>query len=801
MTTKFDSLQAGNGQSLITHSLAVANVVRYLARDLLKLDVDKYTDLILAAYVAGLYHDVGKALPRAQMQLNDAECEEPLYVNELGWRALLEGLTSAAVDAAVKTSDVRVASYQIDGLERTVADGVMWSNVSSGAEQVLTTTQKDRDQINDFAQELLNRAFGSELRKQAKKRLVEEPNLPRYSPGGREMIVRALISAADRLVSMLDIDTVNDLAYNGPAALLRCVDLQEITHASLKQKVELPTPEHADERTAFQHKVANDDSHIALLVVACGGGKTRAAVQRAIRRNRRTIWVCPRNIVAEAMYYGIQVELRALGLDALYSVELYLTGERKRATGNAPDAEYTADFVVTNIDNLLKPMLGGSYADKALRTLLSDVVMDEYHEYTGSNPALMYAFVAFMRARAMCRHSSTLLLSATPMDLSHLWDPTPGYTKRLPEFGYGPSAHNKSFRIRTFDGRTHRMQAHWPGLIMANSTRLAQDLYSATPGQRQTSMLVHSKFERSVRSEHVLDILNRLGKDHAGATGDWRLVAAPGVQSALDFSVQHAQIASSSPETDMQAARVNRFGEYDTGCIDYYNTRNDPTYGASESAAVGVRASRKIANLWWDHLVSVVGDERVMTYLEYQSELYLSFYDAHGDAVLEYLRERLDEGREELDALAPRRTHDRKRKNKKPRQGAKTIRNPKGSFYMTVQRLDGSWAELDYPWSVTYHEMASMHKEHGGLDARQWERLFRRMGYKRLLAKVTDTAPQYAEEALKYVNSLVWARNPSTPYPVQPSVAILDPELGIRQRRYEGYDYTYERVSPDVPGH
>ena len=80
-----------------------------------------------------------------------------------------------------------------------------------------------------------------------------------------------------------------------------------------------------------------------------GFGKTILGLLWAFNSNKKIIWVCPRNTVAESVYRSITEELKFFNIDFL-STELFLSGEVKK-NNILFEGDFKSDIIVTNIDN------------------------------------------------------------------------------------------------------------------------------------------------------------------------------------------------------------------------------------------------------------------------------------------------------------------------------------------------------------------------------------------------------------------------------------------------------------------
>jgi CRISPR/Cas system-associated endonuclease/helicase Cas3 len=109
-----------------------------------------------------------------------------------------------------------------------------------------------------------------------------------------------------------------------------------------------------------------------------------------MKSDRKLIWVCPRNVIAESVYRSILCEISNVVENKL-TVELYLSGEVQESH-NHKSHGFESDIIVTNIDSFLKPSFDLSNSDKIIQILNCDIVFDEFHEFQ-TQVALFACFV------------------------------------------------------------------------------------------------------------------------------------------------------------------------------------------------------------------------------------------------------------------------------------------------------------------------------------------------------------------------------------------------------------------------
>ncbi len=716
-------LAKSNGTDLLNHCKAVSVVSAYLAQ---RLGVDANT--VRLAELAGLLHDIGKAdpafqaymhkqakqpattstpakqrkaqpVPQAPVADDDEHDETPgldVYHNELGY-------------AAMSKQDFYklVPDIDEDGVN-VLQQAVLWHHA---CRELIESLPPARLQpVLDFAAVLLGGQAPT----------LKSASIPRAPAdlfaGSQplDLVVRTCLIAADHIVSSLSAVQNNDIA-NGVLQPLDIPEVSDLVRDLDAPMFDLPVP--ATQRDRDQVQCAtHEGASITQVNAPTGFGKTRVGVMRTAHRKRRTLWVCPRNTVAEAVYANIVEELEELnrnGSDVDVSVELYLTSKRQKAHGNVDqEHEYTADIIVTNIDMLLTPMVRNGLHERAYLGLFADVVMDEYHEFVMKDSAIFAACHNLLCARARCKVTHTMCLSATPSVLLAGIDSDK--VDYLPAKGkHYPAVHSKPYRVHLHaDTQLDDLPDGSPGsLVMLNSVRNAQRHY-----QRNMigGTLVHSKYTDADRASRMADVLTRFGRHGNGRESENFVVSGPVLQAALNISFRAVHLSSSSAEADMQAARTNRFGELDRGEIHLYNIDD-----RGEDAAIETRWSRELQTLWFDFLVARYGNTEFETTLDDLYVAYNDFYAYHEfDVRCETEKWRL-QGSKYLTQLAPRRYSEAPVRSSSSRGPSKpSLRDPDGSLYILVRRAEDTttWLPIEDAFSVSKQEFNAL------VDAEPWLR-------------------------------------------------------------------------------
>lgn len=320
--------------------------------------------------VAGLLHDIGKAAPEFQSFVRG---DGPwVSHNELSW------VFSKIFSTGKMMNPIYQAIYWHHGTpfsskeleERTHT--LLWDKQSEGSKtslkEVFTELNKKSpidlskyictDDVDDFETG------------------VECPNLFEKLDKGLNnatmLAIRGCLLFADRHISKQSTDDLHKFLSG------------KITHKRFLQKrkkrtYNLTCPnEYNKARFKKQSDVLKSCGKTTVVRGPAGFGKTVVGLMWALNQEDQIYWVTPRNSVAEMVYDNIISELKVFGIKA--SVELYLTGDQKRSHGNV-SGPCSANIVVTNIDNLLSPMVSDKDADRLFLVQAATVVFDEFHEF------------------------------------------------------------------------------------------------------------------------------------------------------------------------------------------------------------------------------------------------------------------------------------------------------------------------------------------------------------------------------------------------------------------------------------
>lgn len=691
-------------QELYSHSLAVGLVAKELATF-----AGMPRRVIDASEIGGYLHDVGKAMSAYQDYITgnpDAgeHGDKPLH-HEVSWAVSLTELAPA--------HDSRTWEYALSSVYWHHARPMLNKSMDyyKNAEDIVSAIpMADVKAVLHFALSLspllrkINRSDDDLMD-------ISVPDLYSSKYGNHSnvnsemMAVRACVIAADRVVSTLHPDDLDDLVTT--PVIREHHSVAKFFNDSTDTNSYFKVPDgYGSDRFNMQRDCASacvlEDKRTTVVRAPAGFGKTMIGTLCSIISNRRTYWVCPRNAVASSVYDNIIREVKALGFDEKVSVELYLTSQRVEATPNAPADEMTADIIVTNIDNLLKPMVNNGVADRLWWALTSNVILDEFHEFASDGP-MFAAFITFMRLRnrVISRNSKsrTVLLSATPGNMHELWDDMDARTTHLPSKScHYPAAHEKPYSLSM--SAPPGPGSNMPGfLTVQNSIRNAQDLYTTMTG----GILAHSSYTPNDKSGHLKEVFDNLGK-HGDKSRP--VSAAPIVQAAMDISARGLFESVCSPESTMQRiGRCNRWGELDTAPVGFVVDTS-----RRESGACRVMYDHGLRMKWAKHLSDFVSRHPGSSLDFMYTELYGKFYDENGTEVLKWLTSLYSSGIKDLsdEGMAPYKMRDSS-DPKDTGRNAKSLRNPDGSYFITVRRVsNGEWLGEDELLSLDYTQASDL---------------------------------------------------------------------------------------------
>jgi hypothetical protein len=401
-------------------------------------------------------------------------------------------------------------------------------------------------------------------------------------------------------------------------------------------------------RLNLQLQITNDCNinRTTIVKAPAGFGKTFIGLLWSVKRKNKLLWVCPRNIIVESVYDSILKELKNLQLDDKLSVELFLTGQRKRCITKCTDDKieiFESDIVVTNIDNFLSPIAKNKFGLWSVDILKRDVVFDEYHEFICDN-ALFSGFIEIMNIRHKFTKCNTVLLSATPSLYHILWDNPFTKTTILPnEKNHYPAAHNEIYNVNFIDEVNLVNEKN--SLIMTNSIYNSQLIKK----KLKMELLVHSNFLDEHREEIFKKLYDNYGKN-AILNNKPSVASAPIIQASMDISFFKMFISLLSPEQFLQViGRCDRWGEYIDPSIFIFKLKKN----ASETNAIKMLYDKNLNETWFNFLEKEVINYKNKMILNDLYEVYNKFNILYYTEIKEYIQNQYYLSIEALSKIEP----------------------------------------------------------------------------------------------------------------------------------------------------
>ena len=601
-------------QPLAQHLFAVGYVAYILCKQL----TNKET-LARAAFIAGCWHDMGKADPAFQQwamdktkkKLIDDIPEEGQHIDKAGKFSfekhprhneislLLFSLLDDEKDKSVNRTNralIRHSIYwhhakpnrkedikKLDGVYNKLSSQQVENLIpithgilaeikntvtSYGVDFLLLDCVKypNEDRFYDVKKEFLAeyKSYGENVCIKDFKKDVEI--------NANNNIARTVVVSADRLVSSLNAETLNAHIEEGSLhTLLDNALLQDRGLASNIQTClqdfedKYPNSDRNKQQTQAVTGLNDSDESVAVLQGAAGCGKTKIALEWAASNHaRKIIWVCPRVQVCQ----GLLNDLTSSEYLPHTKIEI-CTGEFKtihqhgKEVPTPDNEEFSGDIVLTTIDQVLNTITTHTKITGLVQFMNAHVVFDEYHEYipmAGFN-LLFSELVACKQLQS--KTQNTLLVSATPnyYFVQELLGIDEGDIVSMPSFNQ--SKYHIEFQAfdESHEDESNPLYQLQPKntFVISNTAITAQKSFIQNQGEEQ-SILIHSKFKQTDRKtlfDKVFDAFKQNGNKNYDV-----LREGPIVQASLNITCNKMITEMTNAENWLQRmGRLDRFGE------------------------------------------------------------------------------------------------------------------------------------------------------------------------------------------------------------------------------------------------
>jgi CRISPR-associated endonuclease/helicase Cas3 len=383
-------------------------------------------------------------------------------------------------------------------------------------------------------------------------------------------IVRAVVVTADRLVSALSSETLNEhIEQNTLDELLVDALLTErglITDIKTClqgfEKVSSNSERNEQQKIAAQ-QLCDEEIGVVVLNGPAGCGKTKIALEWAINTHaRKIIWVCPRVQVCQGLVNDLTSN------DYLPNTKIEIcTGEFKilyqqgKETPTPEGQEFSGEIVLTTIDQVINTITTHTKVTGLVQFMNAHVVFDEYHEYIpqdGFN--LLFAELVECK-KLQDKRANALLVSATPN--FYFVNKLLAMNDIVTIESFNQSQYKIEFvdfdeKVEDDSNPLYATQSE-NTFVISNTAITAQKSFIKNQNDEK-AILIHSKFKPSDRKELFDKVFNSFKKE--GVRDYDILRSGPIVQASLNITCDKMITEFTNAENWLQRmGRLDRFGE------------------------------------------------------------------------------------------------------------------------------------------------------------------------------------------------------------------------------------------------
>lgn len=430
-----------------------------------------------------------------------------------------------------------------------------------------------------------------------------------------------------------------------------------------------------------------EKNQTTIVNASAGSGKTLIGLLWYLHSREKVIWVNTRNVINSSAYMSITGELEKLGETSVKVCQI--NGNRIQnhnfAENNFSDGYYieNSDIIVINIDSLLNWNIINSLEHNIIRTCTSRIIFDEFHEMVCSEP-LFSAFVNLLWTRCFNTKAKTLLLSATPIDLTcfNLGSDVIKTNHDIPVINGDMKVNIAYLEVDDVqDIYSHIKETDT--FVKLSTIPNAQSLFGMFPSD--TTTLLHSLFTEKDRTE----LENHLYLTH-GKTSDINqralLIATSLLTTGLDVSARNMLAMAYGMEDAIQAmGRNGRFGEYPDIRFTHVVLKND--------RFVSKVYDKNLYKLWNEKWKNFVKQNNGITT---KSEIYRlmdDFKNENADAFEAYWKRCFHDSETKAKELKSRKTYKNKGEDTKILSSTLNYRGENSSMFVTAKMNDGTYSD------------------------------------------------------------------------------------------------------------
>jgi CRISPR-associated endonuclease Cas3-HD len=663
---------------LIDHSRNVNETSKLLIRKLPKLTNDlEWLEIIR---ISSLLHDIGKSTSVFQNLLKknrEYTSKNKFRHNEIGWAFCYRYLN-------VSNNILEPILYQIywhHGISNNLNKHTI--------DQILETiTEDDIETMKNVLVELLGAEYLLDEERQINSltplyynKLDNDRMLGNMSEP-KLMLTKIILIVSDHLQS----------AYETKTILSIDDEINKHIYKSKNYSTEKCPSNYDLIRHNNNIKIANDCDVTTIINGPGGLGKTDIGVHWNTQSDKRFMIVGPTNMISKSVYKNIERINLNYNLDL--SIQLYLTGEMIE-TNIDNQVPFSSDINITNIDNFLKSQVDDktdNHIGRLIMLLFSDVQFDEYHELLVES-AMFRLFTIIMRMRHWYTESRTLLTSATPISLNHLWDTINKNTKILPEpHKHYNAPHDTKYLIKILNNSPTTTD------LKSNNTLVVFNSISESQKCKKplnVDFLIHSNYESDDKKRRIDFLYNTYGKESERTNNKPNVIGTPIVQTSLDISFTHLIESVCSPQTSLQRIpRVNRWGDInETTTLSFFNSDSK-----SEINMKNILYTYNLSNHWFEELKKLDGKQLTLNDI---NEIYNSFHVKYEKEIKSFVNSRYTDSSISLSEIYPVRFNNKRTNNKIIKAGGNKLRCTQNEIMVIVRKHNTN--EYTDPTSQRYY--------------------------------------------------------------------------------------------------
>jgi len=640
-----------DGTTLLEHSTNVKNISIKIAEKTLN---DNFINYITTLEHSSLLHDIGKLTNSFQNKLNNKKYKKNKYShNEIGWAFLTKYYKSNVKD------DVLYIVFWHHGIYNN------FNKIEDNIKILESLSDNEISRMSDYLIETIGEKYLSDNDN------MVEPEKYYNTNNANLHILRILYScviSADRIASSIATDNIDEYvnSYLNMTQTYNATDNWEYKNSNRSKK---------------QIEISNQCKGTTMLNAPAGFGKTIMGLLWGLKRKRKIIWVCPRNIIAESVYENVKEELSKMHISP--TIELILHGDVIYGPYKDP---YKSDIIITNIDNYIAPSNNNNLLLYNNLINSASVIFDEYQELI-TKSALFAAFILIMKGRNLLTNSETLLLSATPNMINHLWEGNKFYNKPtqiLPNNNKHFNAqHNNPFKFKIKENQKNIDNIQKTNsLVIYNSISDSQKaMYNG-----KYEKLIHSLFTDNKKKDNLKYLLNNFGK-YKHFNNNNNIVGTHILQASLDISFKHVYESVFSPDSTLQRlGRNNRWGDINDSTFTSIMLNNK-----SDKSTIDFLFDKDIQKLWFEHIKKY--NNKLLTLNDFYN-LYNDFYKKHDKKIKYYIERLYKKSNKNLEQIYPIKYYNKSKKQNITAGSNKLRSNGNDIFYIVKNNNTNKWIGL-----------------------------------------------------------------------------------------------------------